>query len=60
MTAGRQRAPPHCMTASRQKPPPTIAVYDRPAWWRTQKFWRIALPVLAGVGSLAIWYAIFA
>ena len=38
----------------------TIAVYDRPPWWRTRKFWRVALPVLAGVGSLAIWYALLA
>jgi hypothetical protein len=39
---------------------PTIAIYDRPPWWRTRKFWRIGLPVLAGIGSLAVWYAIFA
>jgi hypothetical protein len=38
----------------------TIAIYDRPPWWRTRRFWRIALPVLAGIGSLLIWYAIVA
>lgn len=43
-----------------ERRPATIAVYDRPPWWRTRKFWRIALPVLAGVGSLALWYAVFA
>jgi hypothetical protein len=38
----------------------TIAIYDRPPWWRMRRFWRIALPVLAGIGSLVVWYAIFA
>jgi hypothetical protein len=43
-----------------ERPRATIAIYDRPAWWRTRRFWRIALPVLGGVGSLAVAYAIFA
>jgi hypothetical protein len=40
--------------------PATIGVYDSPAWWKTRRFWRIALPVAAAVGSLVIWYAILA
>lgn len=36
---------------------PTIGVYDRPPWWKTRRTWRIALPVLASVVSLAVWYA---
>jgi hypothetical protein len=37
--------------------PPTVAIYDRPPWWRTRRFWRIALPVVVACGSLAAWYA---
>ena len=37
----------------------TIAIYDRPPWWRTRKFWRLAVPVLAAIGSLIVWYAVF-
>ena len=44
------------------KPPNhgTIGVYDAPRWWRTRRFWRLALPVAAAVASVAIWYAILA
>jgi hypothetical protein len=38
----------------------TVAVYDRPPWWRARRTWRIALPIVAAVASLAIWYAVFA
>jgi hypothetical protein len=48
------------MPQDAQRPRGTIGIYDRPSWWRTRRFWRIALPVLAGVGSLFIWYAIVA
>ncbi|HVF65660.1 MAG TPA: hypothetical protein VNE58_16860 [Casimicrobiaceae bacterium] len=41
------------------RPRGTVAVYDRPQWWRRRQFWRFALPVVAGVGSLAVWYVIF-
>jgi hypothetical protein len=43
---------------SSKRPRGTIAIYDRPSWWRTRRFWRIALPLLAAIGSLAAWYAI--
>lgn len=48
------------MTQDRERPRGTIAIYDRPQWWRTRKFWRIALPAFAGIGSLLVWYAILA
>jgi hypothetical protein len=32
----------------------TVAVYDRPRWWRRRKTWMIALPVVASLASLAI------
>ena len=38
----------------------TVAVYDRPPWWRTRRFWRIALPATVAVASLVIWYVILA
>ena len=38
----------------------TIGVYDAPRWWRTRRFWRLALPLVAAVASLGIWYAILA
>ena len=38
----------------------TVAIYDRPQWWRTRRFWRIGLPAVVAVASLAIWYAIIA
>jgi len=38
----------------------TIGVYDAPRWWRTRRFWRLALPIVAAVASLGIWYAILA
>jgi hypothetical protein len=38
----------------------TIGVYDAPRWWRTRRFWRIALPVAAAIVSIAVWYAILA
>ena len=38
----------------------TIGVYDAPRWWKTRRFWRLALPVLAAIASIGIWYAILA
>jgi anti-sigma-K factor RskA len=38
----------------------TVAIYDRPQWWRTRRFWRIALPAVVAVASVAIWYAVLA
>jgi hypothetical protein len=38
--------------------PPTIGVYDRPPWWRTRRVWRIALPIVVALLSLAIWVVI--
>ena len=38
----------------------TVAIYDRPPWWRARRTWRLALPIVAAVASLAIWYAVFA
>jgi len=38
----------------------TIGVYDAPHWWKTRRFWRLALPVVAAVVSIAVWYAILA
>lgn len=38
----------------------TIGVYDAPRWWRTRRFWRLALPVVVAVTSVGIWYAILA
>jgi hypothetical protein len=38
----------------------TVAIYDRPPWWRTRKALRLALPIVAALVSLAIWYAVLA
>jgi hypothetical protein len=48
------------MAPDPERPRGTIGIYDRPPWWRTRRFWRLALPVLAGIGSLLVWYAIVA
>jgi hypothetical protein len=32
----------------------TIAIYDRPPWWRRRKTWAIALPIVASLASLAL------
>jgi hypothetical protein len=39
--------------------PPTVAIYDRPPWWRSRRTWRIAVPVVAAIGSLALYYVLF-
>jgi hypothetical protein len=39
---------------------PTVAIYDRPPWWRTRRFWRIALPAIVTVAALAIWIIVLA
>lgn len=38
---------------TRQRPP-TVAIYDRPPWWRTRRFRRIALPIAAALLSLVL------
>lgn len=40
--------------------PPTVAIYDRPPWWRSRRTWRIALPVLAAILSLVLYVVLFA
>lgn len=37
----------------------TVAVYDRPRWWRTRRAWQLALPVVASIGSLVALYYYF-
>jgi hypothetical protein len=32
----------------------TIAIYDRPPWWKRRKTWAIAIPVAASLASLAL------
>lgn len=35
-------------------PRATVSIYDRPPWWRRRRMWIVALPVIAGVVSLAL------
>lgn len=32
----------------------TIAIYDRPPWWKRRRTWMIALPVAASLASVAL------
>jgi hypothetical protein len=32
----------------------TIAIYDRPPWWRRRRTWLVALPVAAGLAVAAL------
>ena len=41
-----------------ERPRGTVAVYDRPPWWRRRRVWSIALPVIVAIASLVIWYLI--
>ena len=38
--------------------PPTVGVYDRPAWWRTRRTRVLALAVVAALLASGVWYAI--
>jgi hypothetical protein len=38
----------------------TVAVYDRPRWWRTRRVWKLALPIVVAVASLVLWYVVLA
>ncbi len=37
----------------------TIAIYDRPPWWKRRRVWALALPVAVSLASLAlfVWLA---
>ncbi|GIK88092.1 MAG: hypothetical protein KJ018_13450 [Burkholderiales bacterium] len=40
--------------------PPTIAIYDRPPWWRRRRTWALAASVLASLAALValfVWFA---
>jgi hypothetical protein len=32
----------------------TIAIYDRPPWWKRRRTWMIALPIVVAVASVAV------
>jgi hypothetical protein len=33
----------------------TIAIYDRPPWWKRRRVWALALPVAVSLASLALY-----
>jgi hypothetical protein len=37
----------------------TVAIYDRPPWWRQRRVLRIALPVVAALAAVAAFAFIF-
>lgn len=34
----------------------TIAIYDRPAWWRRRRTWLLALPLVVSLAATALVY----
>lgn len=47
------------MSPSSPRRPPTVAIYDRPPWWRTRRTWRIVLPIVAALVSLVVLFLFY-